>query len=295
MVVTGHLADPAAKRVTVVGTPFWMAPEVIQEVGYDTKADIWSLGITCIEMAEGRPPYYNIHPMRAIFLIPANPPPSFQDPKHFSAVFRDFVRQCLIKNPVNRPSAEELLSHAFLEGAKTTETLMDAVREAIEKIEGGLLDRESESELTDDEGGTTSSTSNNDYVDESLRFDMPNSKFANDDTIRPENCNHLSLIAVANFRNNIDQEEVENLLEQFNESAQISSKIAEKTTDENPITQLEAWAQYYATLSKESLEELLTNIERNEVLEIQSIKTQFRLKVDPILEEIQDKRRPNKG
>ncbi|KAI8926841.1 kinase-like domain-containing protein [Entophlyctis helioformis] len=105
----GVAGDAASKRVTVIGTPFWMAPEVIQEVGYGTKADIWSLGITCIEMAQGRPPYHNLHPMRAIFMIPAKPPPTLENEEGFSAAFRRFIALCLTKDPASRPSAAQLL------------------------------------------------------------------------------------------------------------------------------------------------------------------------------------------
>lgn len=80
-----------AKRNTVIGTPYWMAPEVIQEIGYDCVADIWSLGITALEMAEGKAPYGDIHPMRAIFMIPSKPPPSFSEPDKWSSPFTDFV------------------------------------------------------------------------------------------------------------------------------------------------------------------------------------------------------------
>lgn len=91
-----------------------MAPEVIQEIGYDCLADIWSLGITALEMAEGKPPYGDIHPMRAIFMIPTKPPPSFRDPDRWSAEFVDFVSRCLVKNPEHRDSAKDLLTHEFI-------------------------------------------------------------------------------------------------------------------------------------------------------------------------------------
>ncbi|XP_053621675.1 serine/threonine-protein kinase 3 isoform X2 [Plodia interpunctella] len=130
--VAGQLTDTMAKRNTVIGTPFWMAPEVIQEIGYDCVADIWSLGITALEMAEGKPPYGDIHPMRAIFMIPTKPPPSFREPDQWSPEFIDFVSQCLVKNPEERATAEFLLAHEFIESAQQPGVLGAMIAEARE-------------------------------------------------------------------------------------------------------------------------------------------------------------------
>lgn len=130
--VAGQLTDTMAKRNTVIGTPFWMAPEVIQEIGYDCVADIWSLGITALEMAEGKPPYGDIHPMRAIFMIPTKPPPSFREPDQWSSEFIDFVSQCLVKNPDERATAEFLLAHEFIGNAKHPSILSTMIAEARE-------------------------------------------------------------------------------------------------------------------------------------------------------------------
>uniref|UniRef100_A0A2K5QPM1 non-specific serine/threonine protein kinase n=1 Tax=Cebus imitator TaxID=2715852 RepID=A0A2K5QPM1_CEBIM len=124
--------DTMAKRNTVIGTPFWMAPEVIQEIGYNCVADIWSLGITAIEMAEGKPPYADIHPMRAIFMIPTNPPPTFRKPELWSDNFTDFVKQCLVKSPEQRATATQLLQHPFVKSAKGVSILRDLINEAMD-------------------------------------------------------------------------------------------------------------------------------------------------------------------
>ncbi|KFB44978.1 serine/threonine-protein kinase 3 [Anopheles sinensis] len=130
--VAGQLTDTMAKRNTVIGTPFWMAPEVIEEIGYDCVADIWSLGITALEMAEGKPPYGDIHPMRAIFMIPTKPPPSFRDPDIWSPEFIDFVSLCLVKNPEERATATDLLTHEFIRNAKPCSILSQMIAEAKE-------------------------------------------------------------------------------------------------------------------------------------------------------------------
>ncbi|KAG9140134.1 hypothetical protein Leryth_015747 [Lithospermum erythrorhizon] len=111
--VAAQLTRTMSKRNTFIGTPHWMAPEVIQESRYDGKVDVWALGVSAIEMAEGFPPRATVHPMRVLFMISSEPAPMLEDKEKWSLVFHDFVAKCLTKDPRLRPTAAEMLKILF--------------------------------------------------------------------------------------------------------------------------------------------------------------------------------------
>jgi len=154
--VSAQLNGTMAKRKSFIGTPYWIAPEIIAvemklgPEGYTTRCDVWSLGITAIELAEMAPPMFDLHPMRALYLIPKNNPPKLvQDPKNWSKEFKDFLKQALTKNPSKRPSCEELLKHGWFKPvirANNTIVLQELVERYIAAKKDKKPDKEPESE-----------------------------------------------------------------------------------------------------------------------------------------------------
>ncbi|CAM2100374.1 myosin-IIIb isoform X2 [Caretta caretta] len=120
--VSAQLTSTRLRRNTSVGTPFWMAPEVIAceqqfDYSYDARCDVWSLGITAIELGDGDPPLFDMHPVKTLFKIPRNPPPTLLHPEKWCRGFNHFISQCLIKDFEKRPSVTHLLEHPFIRQA----------------------------------------------------------------------------------------------------------------------------------------------------------------------------------
>ncbi|XP_001920287.5 myosin-IIIb isoform X5 [Danio rerio] len=127
--VSAQLTSARLRRNTSVGTPFWMAPEVIAceqqyDYSYDARCDVWSLGITAIELADGDPPLAEMHPVKALFKIPRNPSPTLRHPEQWCRSFSHFIAQCLIKDFETRPSVTHLLEHPFIKQAHGKDTLL---------------------------------------------------------------------------------------------------------------------------------------------------------------------------
>jgi len=154
--VSAKLLSTNQKKKSVLGSAYWMAPEVISvqkdSEGYDIKADIWSLGITVIELAEGKPPLFDISSLRAIFLIPIREPPTLKEPQKWSPELSDFISKCLKKDPSQRAVVNELLHHPFVTKGKGKENLLrDLVRECIPILS---IERKKKQEKAKEDGVT---------------------------------------------------------------------------------------------------------------------------------------------
>jgi len=138
------------KAKTILGTPYWMAPEVVKDDKYNSKADIWSLGITAIEMACGKPPYSNEPPLKVLLKVPTAPPPTLPDDvvDDFSEDFKDFIKLCLMKVDKDRPTATELLQHKWIKAGKSLRVTQQLVAQALPVLE---KQREQQRKLDEEE------------------------------------------------------------------------------------------------------------------------------------------------
>jgi serine/threonine protein kinase len=163
--ISCQLQNTLARRNTQIGSPYWMAPEVIKGIAYNNKADIWSLGITCIEMCEGQPPYYHIPPTRAMFVISTKPPTGISDNMvdQLSKDFSAFVVKLLTVDASSRPSAQNLLLDEFMMKRKADEpakALSETLAQRLEQAPPANLGGRGPPTPTGSRGGTWQRRSN---------------------------------------------------------------------------------------------------------------------------------------
>ena len=207
--VSAELMHSFSKKVSKIGTPYWMSPEVISQNRYDSKCDIWSLGITCIELAEGEPPYSEIRTFLVMKKIINNPPKGLSNPEKWSMEFNDFVSKCLTFQPEERPSAKELISHNFIvKNDKGCTYIEKMVRDNIEKIYNFRKVMNSEweekNDVRDDNCNVTEKNEFNSRGNE--KDSLENVNVQNDDV---NNVEFNSMIIKENGEENEEEEEFE--------------------------------------------------------------------------------------
>jgi len=177
--VSAELKVASEKRNTLIGTPYWMAPEVVANktgnVPYDARSDVWSLGITLIELGEMNPPLHEIHPMKALMMIPMREAPTFSHPDKWSRDFKDFVATCLIKSPEKRKSAEEMLKHPWILQTKDNSVLVDLInkRRKAEAAANGAEEEDTSSSSDEEESTSDMKAKGNTFPNQRQSTDAP--------------------------------------------------------------------------------------------------------------------------
>ncbi|KAF2607977.1 hypothetical protein F2Q68_00046133 [Brassica cretica] len=206
--VAAQLTRTMSKRNTFIGTPHWMAPEVIQENRYDGKVDVWALGVSAIEMAEGLPPRSAVHPMRTLyelfinirvvrlengglemlfkvlFMISIEPAPMLEDKEKWSLVFHDFVAKCLTKEPRLRPTADEMLKHKFVQRCKMGASAMSPKIEKSRQIRASMA-LQAQHVVASSEDTSTLGPKSSDEMGITVPYIPPNNGYQNTTEVPP--------------------------------------------------------------------------------------------------------------
>ncbi|XP_068137132.1 TRAF2 and NCK-interacting protein kinase isoform X16 [Hyperolius riggenbachi] len=207
--VSAQLDRTVGRRNTFIGTPYWMAPEVIAcdenpDATYDFKSDLWSLGITAIEMAEGAPPLCDMHPMRALFLIPRNPAPRLKS-KKWSKKFQSFIEGCLVKNHSQRPTTEQLMKHPFIRDQPNERQVRIQLKDHIDRTKKKRVEKD---ETEYEYSGSEEEEEENDSGEPSSILNLPGESTLRRDFLRLQLANKERSEALR--RQQLEQQQREN-------------------------------------------------------------------------------------
>mmetsp|Transcript_4863 Transcript_4863/g.18220 ORF Transcript_4863/g.18220 Transcript_4863/m.18220 type:complete len:651 (-) Transcript_4863:82-2034(-) len=306
--VSRELMNSSSLARTVIGTPLWMAPDVIEGKKYSFPADIWSVGITTIELAEGRPPLSNVPNMRALFLIPQRPPPTLAHPEQFSDDMNDFVAQCLQKNPNDRPTASALLKHSFLrkqakKSKKVFTILLDEINQRYQEAGGKeeyfrQLRAKHEEPLTEqstidslDTGSDSSDSDDGNYdtmiMNSNTQTYADTSEMGSDDESDDDSSSsgdNYGTMVVKKSTNNTNTTRIEPTITSKDDvSAQDSgaAKVGSTTLTED---QIDILCAEYQQLSREEVLHKVDSLESDMKKEIEALKDDFEVRRKAILQ-----------